>query len=309
MVLSTRSPNGFLRFERDAWSGLKGDAPLTLGESELEQLLGIGSVMNIEDVVQIYLPISRLLAIRRSASQQLRESTGAFLGRELPAAPFIIGLAGSVAVGKSTTARVLEALIAGWPSRPTVELVTTDGFLMSNAELEGRGILHRKGFPESYDRGALRRFVAALKAGEPEVRCREYSHLIYDVIPDRYRVLRQPDVVIVEGLNVLQTGPRACVSDYFDFSIYLHADLGDLRAWYVSRFLKLRDTAFRDPDSYFLRYAELDDDAANARALEIWRTINEVNLVENIEPTRERSDLVLEKGPDHRVDAVLLRRT
>ena len=303
-----RRRSGFLRFARSAWSRLKGDAPLSLDEGELEQLRGLGSVISMEDVVEVYLPISRLLCLRAAATRQLRATTGAFLGRDLPGAPYLIGLAGSVAVGKSTTARVLQALIAGWPERPSVELVTTDGFLMPNAALEARGLLARKGFPESYDRAALLRFVAALKAGAEELRCPQYSHLSYDVLPGEGRLLHRPDVVIIEGLNVLQTGTRQCVSDYFDFSIYLDAAIPHLRSWYVERFLALRDTAFREPGSYFRRYAALGDAEARRRALEIWGATNEINLVENILPTRDRAGLILEKGEDHRVHTVWLRQ-
>lgn len=265
--------------------------------------------LSVEEVEQIYLPLTRLLNLYFRAMDGLAAATAAFLGSGERRLPFVIGLAGSVAVGKSTFGRVLRTMLSRWPDHPRVELVTTDGFLYPNAELERRGLMQRKGFPESYDRAALLAFVVALKSGEATVGCPVYDHRTYDIVPGERLVLRRPDVVIVEGLNVLQSGSGAAfVSDFFDFSIYLDAELPDLRRWYVERFLRLRDTAFREPDSYFHRYAELSDEATRARALEIWTAINESNLVQNIEPTRERATLVLKKGPDHRVSEIRLRR-
>jgi type I pantothenate kinase len=287
--------------------------PLPLDEQDLERLRGINEHLSLEEAARIHHPLSRLLSLYVGATQGLHTATATFLG-DLPAkVPFVIGIAGSVAVGKSTTARLLMTLLSRWPNHPRVELVTTDGFLLPNAELDRRGILHRKGFPESYDTGALLAFVAAVKSGEPEVQAPLYSHLRYDVQPDERVNVRQPDVLIVEGLNVLQTGTDAdgageFVSDYFDFSIYIDADETDIRRWYLERFRKLRSTAFADPRSYFHRYAALQDDEADATAGLIWDTINGPNLSENILPTRSRADLVLRKGPDHLVDHVRLRR-
>lgn len=304
----TETPSPYLTFDRRTWSELRGQQPLTLSAAELAALRGVGSVISVDDVTEVYLPVTRLLSLRRQARGRLRQATSEFLGHELPSAPYLVGLAGSVAVGKSTTARVLQALISRWPGAPRVELVTTDGFLLPNAELEARGLMQRKGFPESYDRAALLRFVADLKSGVPEVRCPVYSHLAYDVLPEEARTIERPDVVIIDGLNVLQTGRQVCVSDFFDFSIYMDADLNDLRRWYVERFLKLRDTAFQRPGSYFRRYAALSDEQARTRAGEIWSGINEVNLVENILHSRERADLILLKGADHLIHEIRLRR-
>jgi type I pantothenate kinase len=298
---------------REDWARLAPSVPLPLDADELDRMRGINDRMSLVEVADIHLPLSRLLSLYVGATQALHSATDTFLG-VLPAkVPYVIGLAGSVAVGKSTTARLLQALLSRWPNHPRVELVTTDGFLHPNAELERRGILDRKGFPESYDAAALLRFVAAVKSGEREVCAPVYSHLHYDVLPDQQVVVRQPDILIVEGLNVLQTGSEAedravFVSDYFDFSIYVDADERDIRRWYVERFRTLRSTAFSDPRSYFHRYAALDDAEADATAARVWDTINGPNLTANILPTRSRADLILRKGSDHRVEHVRLRR-
>lgn len=307
-------PSPYLSLTREEWARLRADTPLTLTERDLAELRGINSAVDMDEVVSVYLPMSRLLNLYVTATQQLHEATATFLGHNDTRVPYIIGLAGSVAAGKSTTARLLRALLARWSNSPRVDLVTTDGFLWPNRVLEQRGLMRRKGFPESYDVQRLLRFVSDLKAGTPRVSCPVYSHVVYDIVPDREHVIEQPDIVIIEGLNVLQTprsrehASRVFVSDYFDFSIYVDADRGDLRQWYIERFLMLRDTAFQKTRSYFHRYAEMSDHEAIAFAESIWRDINERNLDENIEPTRERADLILHKGADHTVESILLRK-
>lgn len=304
-----RSPH--MIFDRSAWSQLRGGAQLTMSAPELEALRGLKTTMSLEEVVEVYLPLARLISLHIAAAGGLHHAVGDFLGRTDVASPYIIGMAGSVAVGKSTAARVLHALLSRLPRAPRVELITTDGFLMPNAELSQRGLMHRKGFPESYDRGALLKFVADLKSGEPTVRCPRYSHLVYDVIPDDPIEVTRPDIVIIEGLNVLQPSPspgQLWVSDFFDLTIYIDAVLTDLRRWYIERFRALRDTAFRDSASYFHRYTLLSDEEADAFALSIWTDINEVNLIENILPTRERATLILKKAGNHRIEEIKLRR-
>lgn len=302
-------------FDRATWSALRAATPLSLGRADLARLRGLGEPIDLVEVEEVYLPLSRLLDVLVTASAARRVATSTFLGEETANVPFVIGVAGSVAVGKSTTSRVLRELLARWSHHPSVELVPTDGFLLPNAELARRGLLDRKGFPESYDQRALLRFLTAVKSGAPEVSAPVYSHLTYDVLPDEQVVVRCPDVLLVEGLNVLQP-PRTrsdgesslAVSDFFDVSIYVDAALADLRRWYVERFLRLRETAFADPASYFHRFAALTDATARETATTIWREVNEPNLVQNILPTRGRATLVLQKGPDHAVRRVRLRK-
>lgn len=307
----TLSP--YMTFSAADWGGLRASTPLSLTEGDLEQLRGLNVALSLDEVAEIYLPLSRLLNLYVGASQELYRASDTFLGKLPAKVPFIIGVAGSVAVGKSTTSRVLQTLLARWPNHPQVDLITTDGFLYPNQVLEDRGLMNRKGFPESYDRKRLLEFLARVKSGEPEVTAPVYSHLTYDVLPDEKAVVRQPDILIVEGLTVLQSGQiderhPVFVSDYFDFSIYVDAATRDVKDWYVERFFTLRETAFRDPRSYFKRYAELSDEEAEATASDIWSRINEKNLVENILPTRERADLILTKSAGHSVTTVRLRR-
>jgi len=304
----------FLTFTRDAWARLRAATPLTLSEDDLRQIQGLNERLDLEEVQDVYLPISRLLNLSIGAAQELHRARATFLGSTAARVPFLIGVAGSVAVGKSTTARLLQALLSRWAGHPKVDLVTTDGFLLPNRALEERGLMSRKGFPESYDLKSLVRFVSDVKSGRGELRAPVYSHLGYDIVPGEYQLVRSPDIVILEGLNILQPGSpegarqRVFVSDFLDFSIFVDADEDDVQQWYVRRFLALRDTAFRDPRSYFHRYAALDDRAAEETAERIWCETNLRNLRENIAPTRERAQLILCKGPEHRARELRLRR-
>jgi type I pantothenate kinase len=299
----------YLDFDRAAWARLRAATPLTLTESDLTELQGINERVSLAEVEAIYLPLSRLLNLHVAATQTLHKATDTFLG-SLPApTPYVIGIAGSVAVGKSTFARILRTLLARWPDHPRVDLVTTDGFLLPNRELEQRGLMTRKGFPESYDLRRLIDFMAAIKAAEGAVHAPVYSHQVYDILAGEFQVVDRPDIVIVEGLTVLQRGDAPVfVSDYFDFSIYLDASEHDVEQWYVDRFFALRETVFRDPRSYFHRFSSLSDEEAAATAREIWTSINGVNLRENIRPTRERARVILEKSADHSVQRVRLRK-
>ena len=315
----------YLDFDRPTWARLRAATPLTLSEADLVQLQGLNEHVSLEEVETIYLPLSRLLNLHVAATQTLHKATDTFLGSLPRPTPYVIGVAGSVAVGKSTFARILRALLSRWPDHPRVDLVTTDGFLFPNAVLEERQSLGRKGFPESYDLRRLVEFMAAVKAADSAVHAPVYSHQRYDIVPGEFQVVDRPDIVIVEGLTVLQTGEshrsgadggrgrepvraRVFVSDFFDFSIYIDAREQDIERWYIDRFLTLRETVFQDPGSYFHRYAALDDEAAVATAREIWSTINGVNLRDNIKPTRERARLVLEKGANHAVGRIRLRK-
>ncbi|WP_257182830.1 type I pantothenate kinase [Corynebacterium cystitidis] len=298
----------YLDFTRDTWRDLRATMPMVLKESELEELRGVGENIDLDEVSDIYLPLSRLIHLQVHARQQLTAATETFLGDNPGHVPFIIGVAGSVAVGKSTTARLLQVLLQRWESHPRVDLVTTDGFLLPSAELERRKLMNRKGFPESYDRRALLRFVTDVKSGKPLVKAPVYSHKAYDLMPDEYQSIEKPDILIVEGLNVLQTGPTLMVSDLFDFSVYVDAHPTDIEHWYIERFLKLRTTAFREPGAHFAKYADIDEAQAIHIAREIWQSINLPNLVENILPTRVRASLVLRKGRDHLVQRVRMRK-
>ncbi len=315
----TSSP--YVSFSQQEWSRLRAGTPLTLDEDELEVLRGINEQVSLDEVVNIYLPLSRLLNLYVAASQELFSVTGRFLGKSEPKVPYVIGVAGSVAVGKSTTSRILRALLSRWPNHPKVDLVTTDGFLLPNQVLQERGIMDRKGFPESYDVRRLLRFVLRVKSGERAVPHPLYSHNTYDILAGEERIVDQPDILIVEGLNVLQTnsigqrsgaeeGPKSLrfLSDLFDFSVYVDAAAAVIEQWYVDRFLTLQRTAFRDPSAFFHRYSHLSKAEAVATAEDIWRRINKPNLIENIAPTRDRATLILEKGADHSVERVNLRK-
>jgi type I pantothenate kinase len=312
-VVEELSP--YRTFSRAEWASLRQDTPMTLTVGEVARLRSLNDRLDMAEVEDIYLPLSRLLSMYVAATQNLFRAQQGFLATEDVKMPYVIGVGGSVAVGKSTTARVLEALLARWPNTPKVDLVTTDGFLYPNAVLERERLMERKGFPESYDLPALLRFLSEIKAGYRPARAPVYSHIVYDVIPNHWVEISQPDILIVEGLNVLQAArpPKdgnaiPFVSDFFDFSVYIDADEDMLRRWYVDRFLTLRETAFRDPMSYFHRYSQLSDEAAIETATSIWTRINLLNLRENILPTRLRADLILKKAANHAVEQVSLRR-
>ena len=317
-TVATSPRTGFGRYTnytREEWKALRANTPLLLSEAEVVALRGINEQVSLREVEDIYVPLSRLLNLHVAAVQHLYAARREFMGEPTPQkVPYVIGIAGSVAVGKSTFSRVLRAALARWPDHPNVELITTDGFLFPNRILEERGLMNRKGFPESYDQRRLLRFLADLKAGVPSVSAPVYSHLHYDIVPDAAIEVRQPDILILEGLNVLQSpdahrdASRLFVSDFFDFSIFIDAEVGRIEKWYIERFLTLRETVFQRKDSYFHRYANLTETEAIATARRIWREINLLNLVENIGPTRERAHLILEKGDQHAVQNVRLRR-
>ncbi|WP_235038172.1 type I pantothenate kinase [Microbacterium sp. 18062] len=301
----------YRQIDRAEWARLAAGMEQPLTESEVVQLRGLGDRLDLTEVREVYVPLSRLLSLRASSTRRIGAEESAFLGEDDTTTPFVIGVAGSVAVGKSTIARLLRELVSRWPGTPRVELMTTDGFLHPNAELERRGIMSRKGFPESYDRRGLVEFLTAVKSGAPEVQAPYYSHMRYDIVPDAHTTVRRPDVVIVEGLNVLQPPPTpndVAVSDLFDFSIYVDADPLHIQQWYTERFLALRQAAFNDPSSYFRVFADISDDEAVSRAGYYWNEINLPNLVENVLPTKHRASLILQKGASHAVDRVLLRK-
>jgi len=314
-ILAAKPESPYREFSREEWATLRADTPLTLNEDDLARLRSLDDPLDLKEVEEIYLPISRLLALYVEATQGLFNATRSFLGTNGAKVPYIIGIGGSVAVGKSTTSRLLQALLRRWPNTPKVDLVTTDGFLLPNDVLGAEGLMDRKGFPESYDLPALLHFMSDIKAGKGRVPAPVYSHLTYDVVPGGEVVVDNPDILILEGLNVLQAGTSArgakaipFVSDFFDFSIFIHADETVIHDWYVSRFLHLRETAFRDPKSYFQRYSALPVEEAKATAEGLWSRINLPNLRENILPTRQRASLILSKGASHRVEEVALRK-
>lgn len=309
--------DAFQTFSRPEWARLRASTPLTLTRDDLTTLRGLNDKLTLEELADVYLPLSRLLNLHVRAARNLNSVTDTFLGRPIVARPYIIAVAGSVAVGKSTFARVLQAIMARWPDHPAVDLVTTDGFLYPLRKLEENRLMGRKGFPESYDGRQMVQFLARVKAGDAEVRAPVYSHQAYDIVPDRWQTVRRPDVLIFEGLNVLQPGlsggaggrPASVIlSDFFDFSIYLDADTADIEAWYLERFLLLQRTVFQNPASYFHHYKDLGPEEARAAGRRIWSEINVVNLRENILPTRERAHIVLRKGADHSISQVALRQ-
>ncbi|MCA9837814.1 MAG: type I pantothenate kinase [Trueperaceae bacterium] len=300
----------YLEFSREEWSRLRDTTPLTLSQADLDELKGLNEEVGLAEVEEIYLPLSRLLNLYVEKAQDLFKVTDTFLGKPVEKVPFVIGMAGSVAAGKSTTARLLKELLSRWPNHPHVDLVTTDGFLLPNSELEKRKLMSRKGFPESYDQRKLLTFLYEVKSGQPSVQAPVYSHLSYDIVPGEFITVDQPDILIFEGLNVLQRNDLSAVnvSDFFDFSIYVDAAEDDLEKFYIGRFLKLKETAFQNPKSYFHHFTKLSHDEAIDMGREIWRTINLANLHENILPTRERADLILRKGQGHAAEAVYLRK-
>ncbi|MDY0910401.1 type I pantothenate kinase [Microbacterium sp. CFBP9034] len=301
----------YREIDRDDWARLAAGMAQPLSETEIVQIRGLGDRLDMDEVSQVYLPLSRLLSLYAKSTKRLGAETSAFLGDADSTTPFVVAVAGSVAVGKSTIARLLRELMSRWPDTPRVELVTTDGFLYPNAELERRGIMDRKGFPESYDRRALVSFLTEVKSGAPEVRAPFYSHMRYDIVPDAHTTVRRPDVVIVEGLNVLQPPPaprEVAVSDLFDFSVYVDADPAHITQWYVDRFMALKSGAFANPSSFFNVFSHLSDEEAVKTALGYWNDINLPNLMENVLPTRHRASLVLQKAADHKVERVLLRK-